>query len=761
MTEYIGAWKNYIYRVLYACVYCGIALAVGHGYLGIGQMNRRHLFVTAFLFVLVFTFCALHLRGRLLFLAGGGAMVLVTWLLQGTENLLLVGQEYLNWALGRGALPEKLFLFQSIQLLWVILACTILAFLGEIFRPLQYLVLFGILAGAVVCVLYEWELPSAGMACFYAFVLLNLSQFTEQYWEKERKGQGLWAYVVWLWPMWILFFLVLWVTPSSPEPYDWEFARNIYSRVSEQWTVISQRFGKFGVEEFDVKMSGFREQSSLGGNLADNSSTFMRVSSQVTAKNNLYLAGVTLDTFDGREWFASKEERVEERRIDTLETMYAIQCLDGEQQYRHLEGMRLQLEYQYFRSEYFFLPEKTISLMWEQEELLGKEGSKQKIWQKPKNYGDSYSVYFYQLNGDREERERLLTEQPVFDEEIWRSVCRQFRGWQVTKEELDAYQADIRQTYGGGGTLTPELSEWLDTVTKGCETKLQRLYAIERALQSMYYTTTPGELPEEVDTQEEFLEYLLLQKKEGYCTYFATAFVLLTRAEGYPARFVKGFSVPMSGSREVLITGDMAHAWPEVYFEGIGWIPFEPTPGFGERLYTPWKEREVIKRNPGDVQFPLPDGEEEENPETEVVEEEPARDFWSLFVGIGVFACLLALIFATDLMLSRYRYKRSSLQEKFYLQMKRNMLIAAKLGVKRLDGETLSEFGTRLAETLAQDWAEPPIFWRLYEEVFYGDLPVTEEMVAAARKERLQLMEGLGGRDTFVEKYQLLREESC
>ena len=54
MTACIGKWKNYIYRGLYALVYCGIFLAAGHAYLGIPQVTKRHIPVAAFLLVLLF-----------------------------------------------------------------------------------------------------------------------------------------------------------------------------------------------------------------------------------------------------------------------------------------------------------------------------------------------------------------------------------------------------------------------------------------------------------------------------------------------------------------------------------------------------------------------------------------------------------------------------------------------------------------------------------------------------------------------------------
>ncbi len=78
-----------------------------------------------------------------------------------------------------------------------------------------------------------------------------------------------------------------------------------------------------------------------------------------------------------------------------------------------------------------------------------------------------------------------------------------------------------------------------------------------------------------------------LDLKRGFCQQFSTAFALGARSMGYPARVVVGFT---PGDRQLgdpgepsvfSVRGRHAHAWPEVRFEGVGWVPFEPTPGRG------------------------------------------------------------------------------------------------------------------------------------------------------------------------------------
>jgi transglutaminase-like putative cysteine protease len=74
-----------------------------------------------------------------------------------------------------------------------------------------------------------------------------------------------------------------------------------------------------------------------------------------------------------------------------------------------------------------------------------------------------------------------------------------------------------------------------------------------------------------------------LATRVGYCEQFAGTFAAFARAVGIPARVVVGFTPGDRSETDGLfhVRGRNAHAWPEVYFQGIGWVPFEPTPGRG------------------------------------------------------------------------------------------------------------------------------------------------------------------------------------
>jgi transglutaminase-like putative cysteine protease len=76
-----------------------------------------------------------------------------------------------------------------------------------------------------------------------------------------------------------------------------------------------------------------------------------------------------------------------------------------------------------------------------------------------------------------------------------------------------------------------------------------------------------------------------LEARSGYCVHFASAMAVMAREVDIPSRVVVGFqpgeSQLIDGVPGFEVSSADLHAWPELYFEGIGWLRFEPTPGRG------------------------------------------------------------------------------------------------------------------------------------------------------------------------------------
>lgn len=79
-----------------------------------------------------------------------------------------------------------------------------------------------------------------------------------------------------------------------------------------------------------------------------------------------------------------------------------------------------------------------------------------------------------------------------------------------------------------------------------------------------------------------------LDVRAGYCEQFAATMAVMARVAGIPARVAIGFTAGTpAGPGEYSVTTRDAHAWPELYFAGIGWLPFEPTPTGDGRAVPP------------------------------------------------------------------------------------------------------------------------------------------------------------------------------
>lgn len=78
------------------------------------------------------------------------------------------------------------------------------------------------------------------------------------------------------------------------------------------------------------------------------------------------------------------------------------------------------------------------------------------------------------------------------------------------------------------------------------------------------------------------VDYFLFEAQQGYFDYHASAMVVLLRAVGVPARLAVGYQLDPDSfdreSRQYNLLEAHAYAWPEVYFAGVGWVPFNPTP---------------------------------------------------------------------------------------------------------------------------------------------------------------------------------------
>ncbi|MDE7434651.1 MAG: DUF3488 and transglutaminase-like domain-containing protein [Lachnospiraceae bacterium] len=114
--------------------------------------------------------------------------------------------------------------------------------------------------------------------------------------------------------------------------------------------------------------------------------------------------------------------------------------------------------------------------------------------------------------------------------------------------------------------------------------QLRKLICISMVQQELWKRTYDLKL-DRVPFGQDVVEYFLFQGEEGFCEHFASAGVLLLREMGVPARYVSGYTVRVSdftsekNAYTAVVMDNRAHAWAEVYMDGVGWVPVEMTPG--------------------------------------------------------------------------------------------------------------------------------------------------------------------------------------
>lgn len=125
-------------------------------------------------------------------------------------------------------------------------------------------------------------------------------------------------------------------------------------------------------------------------------------------------------------------------------------------------------------------------------------------------------------------------------------------------------------------SITPELGQLAEQITANATTPYAKAIALERWFTQdggFVYSTSVTSTPD-VDPLTEFLD-----QRIGYCEQFSATMALMARSLGIPARVNVGFTAGRQlddGTWQV--QARHAHAWPELWFSGVGWVWFEPTP---------------------------------------------------------------------------------------------------------------------------------------------------------------------------------------
>lgn len=128
----------------------------------------------------------------------------------------------------------------------------------------------------------------------------------------------------------------------------------------------------------------------------------------------------------------------------------------------------------------------------------------------------------------------------------------------------------------GERTIPRRVIDKAHEVTAGASNNYDKAVALERWLQNNLAYTLEMKSPGDMEP----IDFFLFERRQGHCEYFASAMTVMARAVGLPARNVNGF---LGGEWNefddfIAVRAGDAHSWVEVYFDGHGWVTFDPTP---------------------------------------------------------------------------------------------------------------------------------------------------------------------------------------
>lgn len=161
----------------------------------------------------------------------------------------------------------------------------------------------------------------------------------------------------------------------------------------------------------------------------------------------------------------------------------------------------------------------------------------------------------------------------------------------LPQEDINFWQSDpnyatLYQDYLQKPKLPLNVLQTAQQWTNGAQNTYQALLDLQQHLsnQSQFtYSVDNPPVPANIDAVS-----WLLKTHRGYCTYYATAMVMMARQLGIPARIVNGFSHGTYNAQQKrwIVGGQDAHSWVQAYFPGSGWINFDPTPGYANNNIT-------------------------------------------------------------------------------------------------------------------------------------------------------------------------------
>ena len=585
------------------------------------------------------------------------------------------------------------FISDNIRYIWLPVVAAAAFIMGEMMsaiRSVRIVVSIASIVWMIVGTVIGYRLEKLFVAAVFMIILMTVVEEVQLRWSKSGYTDHA-DHVVYVAPFILITILVVLVSPAPDKPYDWPIANRIYQTVVD---IIRDITTKLDTREDAAEVRiGFSEKGSIAGEVSDDSREDLQISGIPSSIDQIRLTGKTFTDFTGKAWVDRDTSEARDSLMDTISFWASLdEYTDKEKDYA--VRTKVFISYHDIISNHIFMPVKSIPLSHDLRSDDYMERGGDIVWPERRSDGSSYSVTYYFMNKDNHIFDEYLDRSGRPSKDRYNSAERLINADSLegcSYEDYLAHAGHINEIYRNAPALSPELRSYMDRVYEGAETKTEKIKRLTDILRGFEYTESPGALPDNVKDAGDFLDYFVLKSKRGFCSHFATAFVLLARAEGIPARYVQGYLAETEGRSSILVNSSAAHAWPEVYYEGAGWIPYESTPAYESRSY--WSTDSFW---PDDTE--KPDDISDRNKEKQ--EEKPAEETSATLdipwygivipVCVGLVFIILAIVIAK--MISSARFAKLDEEDRFISLCKQNIRIISLIGFKLYKNETLHEY---------------------------------------------------------------------
>jgi transglutaminase-like putative cysteine protease len=545
----------------------------------------------------------------------------------------------------------------------------------------------------IICPFYKLDLSKLTLFFILLYLLISLATISQKHNKSINEEHSKLA--LYLLPFCLFMTVFIMLVPTKTEPLQWKFVFTIIDATSEVANkLISQVKFRFGNNaSYNISFTGYADNGELGGGVIPSDRIQLHIKGK-KAPQDLYLVGSIYDTYTGHGWEKSSDEvsLYPDYKLDTFELFQALSQSDMsiEDQKDFINIQNAELSYQDIYTQTIFYPQKNLNInLYDSynSEYIGSNVLFKRIYLKDIAYETKYltidysNPYFIDLCKNKTAVTESKTSLDIIhyaSDTFGHSPAIQSL---FVDEDMDFLleerKNDIYSAYTSLPASTPSsIKELAHALTDQYENSYDKSKAIEQYLNSFSYTYIPQVPSEDVD----YVEYFLFESKSGFCTYFASSMAVLLRSIDIPARYVEGFVVNYESkiaSHTYEIPAAEAHAWCEVYFDDIGWVPFEPTAKYLDSRYQVY---ETIAPGHQDASMNIPfinENNPEDIPDQLTDSEDNNDTTWNykpfLLVFLYAIALLLVFFISYYFILSfqrKKRYVKSDEKEKLTLWLK-------------------------------------------------------------------------------------------